>query len=272
MRPGSKASPFQKLAWTSVASTLLVITWGALVRATNSGLACPDWPTCFGSWIPPFRAQTLIEYFHRTLGATLGILVLVVAVFAWLKQRSNRAVFWPALLALVATGVQGWIGSEVVLGDLPRNIVALHLFNALVILGLLTTSAAASRLPKGGRFDKTAAWSLGAASATLLVLMIGAFVTQYHAALVFSDWPLMDGTLAPPEEGPKLLHYIHRIAAGLLGLGLATLAWGVRRRSPPDRSLTRLSDIAVGLWAVQAGMWAANVLGRLPAWSVVLHV
>lgn len=270
--PKAPGSRYRKLAWVSVGATLSVITWGALVRATNSGLACPDWPTCFGQWVPPLRAQTLIEYIHRLLGSLLGVLVLGVAIFAWLKHRSNRAVFWPALLALAATGVQGWIGREVVLGDLPRNIVALHLFNALMILGLLTASATAARYPKKGRFDVTSVSALGAAAGTLLVLMIGAFVTQYHAALVFSDWPLMDGTLAPPRAGAKLLHYVHRMAAGLLGVGLGVLAYGIAKRSRHERALVHLSRGAFGLWLVQAAMGAFNVLGRLPTWSVVLHV
>lgn len=206
------------------------------------------------------------------LGASLGILVLAVAILAWLKHRSRPAVFWPALFALVATGVQGWVGSEVVLGDLPRNIVALHLFNALAILGLLTVSASAAGLPKSGRFDKTALRSLGAAAATLAVLMLGAFVTQYHAALVFPDWPLMDGTLLPPDGGPRLLHYAHRMAAGLLGAGIGALAFQISRRKDKDRALTSLSGGAFGLWVAQAAMGAANVLGRLPSWAVVLHV
>ncbi len=86
-------------AFTAIATYALIVL-GATVRATDSGLACPDWPRCHGELIPPLETQILIEYSHRLAAASVGLLILGTAVAAWLRYRENRFVVAGATVAV----------------------------------------------------------------------------------------------------------------------------------------------------------------------------
>jgi len=219
------------------------------------------------------RVHTIIEYSHRLFVTVVSSLVLAVVIVAWLKYRSNRSIFWPSFAAFLALGVQAWLGARVVAGDLPPVLVGLHLFNALGILGLLTFVATSTGFPKGGRLDKTAAYGIAAAVWTVAVLIVGSFVSHNHAALVFKDWPLMNGTLAPPSGGgPGMLHYTHRFLAGFLGVILVLLSIHVSRSAPKERTLIKLAHGAGGLWLAQVLVGGLNVLTKSAPWAIILHV
>ncbi len=79
---------FAKLAIAAALATYLLIVVGGLVRATDSGLGCPDWPLCFGAWVPPLELHAWIEHSHR-LVAALAVGPLVAAVGS--SPSSRRA-------------------------------------------------------------------------------------------------------------------------------------------------------------------------------------
>lgn len=145
-------TPFVRLAvWTTVLTYALILV-GSLVRASGAGLGCPDWPRCFGSWIPPASAAALppqfdasqfnpslmwTEYMNRLLGVTTGIFIFATAVSAWRHHRRDGHIFWPTLAALLLTGYEGWLGGRVVAHELAPWIVTAHLVVAIVIVLLL---------------------------------------------------------------------------------------------------------------------------------------
>ena len=138
----------------------LVILAGGVVRMTQSGMGCPDWPKCFGMWIPPVsEAQlpsdftsyldkqdidhsfnvyhTWIEYINRLLGALLGIFVFIELIWAFVKFRKKdiRIVIAAVSLFLI-TGFQGFLGKLVVDGNLDVIKITIHMLVALIIAAI----------------------------------------------------------------------------------------------------------------------------------------
>jgi len=119
-----------RLAWAAVIAVFFLMTFGNVVSATGSGLACPDWPLCHGSVIPPLRLDVLIEYSHRLAALAATVLIVATTVLALRGTRAPglRRLAWllPTLLA-----VQIALGGITVLLKLPHLISTAHLVNAL---------------------------------------------------------------------------------------------------------------------------------------------
>ncbi len=143
---------FQQLAIFSVFFTYIVIFAGGLVRVSGAGLGCPDWPKCFGRWIPPTSISQLppdidpskfnftlawIEYFNRVGGALLGFVLIWLAVEAYRTFKTRRDIFVPSILSLILVAFQGWLGSVVVATELEPVIVTVHMLLALVLMSIL---------------------------------------------------------------------------------------------------------------------------------------
>src|SRR5262245_63304853 len=105
---------FQRLCLATIGLTFVLIVIGGIVRATDSGLGCPDWPTCHGRLIPHNDKHTIIEYSHRLTASIVGILVLSIAIVAIRKYRDVPAILWPSVAAFLLVLVQAGIGAAVV--------------------------------------------------------------------------------------------------------------------------------------------------------------
>lgn len=247
-----------------------LIVVGAVVRATGSGLGCPDWPTCYGSWIPPFEKEALIEYSHRSLATLVGLMVAAVAWSAFRRRRSEPQRMWLAVGILLLLGVQAGLGRQVVLAELEPVLVTVHLGVALLLLGLMILLALPDEAPLGriaGGDPRLWVPAFG----VLVVALVGAVVRAENATLAFLDWPLMGGRVVPDglADLPRLLQFLHRLAAGTLWLGV--VAWAVSLRGSADR-FARHAQWLAWLVTIQAAFGAFLVLGRLPQWAVVGHL
>src|SRR5437868_8273358 len=109
-------SSFQRLALATTATTYLLILVGGLVRASGAGLGCPDWPKCFGRWIPPLSKKDVpaaidpslfnvtkawTEYVNRLLGVSVGLLIFSTLVLAFLHHRHARRILVPTITAFL---------------------------------------------------------------------------------------------------------------------------------------------------------------------------
>ena len=156
-----KTRRFWILAGGTIATIYALILVGGIVRATGSGMGCPDWPTCFGRWIPPTSEaqlptnyqqiyadrgylettfnvrKTWTEYLNRLLGVFTGFTILLTLIFSLPFRRHNAAVTQLALAGFILVGVQGWLGSRVVASNLNPGLITIHMLLAQVIVGLM---------------------------------------------------------------------------------------------------------------------------------------
>ena len=273
----------QGLAVAITSATFLLIAVGGLVRATGSGDACPDWPTCFGRLLPPLEHHTLIEYSHRLLAVLVGALGLGLLWTAVARFRRVGQVLWPVVAAAVLFAIQAPLGGLVVLGSLRPWLVTAHLAAAMLLFGALVHLTAnlfcLVKLPAKGSAVRGsdpgfARLALATAGATFVLLLVGAYARGEGGVIEGLGWPLVNGRLVPALEGVATAHFLHRLAAAVVGVLLAVLvarAWTMpRERRSLD--LVLLSTAAAGLFVIQAMVGAAAVwTGRAP-WSVVAHV
>jgi protoheme IX farnesyltransferase len=268
---------FQRLALATLVTTLALVTIGVIVRATDSGLGCPDWPLCHRQVIPPLDdSKAWIEWIHRGVAVVVGFEVLGLAILALRDHRRQRSIVIPSFAAVVLVGFQAWLGRETVrLGNSGESVTA-HLATAMTLVGLLVYVTVRSGYPVriGGRgasqrFTLLAAFG---AVATFALLLFGSHVTATDSALIFPDWPLMGGTLVPPVSALTSAHVLHRWVAAVVGLIVvlvAIVAWRTQRDHPV---LVRLSLWAAALYFVQVLVGGVQVLTRLAAWTQTLHL
>src|SRR4051795_11166396 len=175
----STLNRFQKLAGLTLATSLFLVTIGVVVRATDSGLGCPDWPLCHGQLLPALGdSKAWIEWTHRGVAAVIGVLVLAMAVVAVLRYRDRPSILWPSVGAVLLVGFQAWLGRETVrLGNSGESVTA-HLATAMALIAVLVYVLARSFFPGriGGR---------GASQRFTLVAAFGAVTT--YALLLFGS-------------------------------------------------------------------------------------
>jgi protoheme IX farnesyltransferase len=273
----STLNRFQKLAGLTLATSLLLVTIGVVVRATDSGLGCPDWPLCNGQLIPALDdPKAWIEWIHRTVAVVVGFEILGLAIIAFLDHRGRRSILWPTLVAVGLVGFQAWLGRETVrLGNSGESVTA-HLAAAMTLVGLLVyltvRAGYPARLPVRGASQRFTLLVAFGAAATFALLLFGSHVTATDTALVYPDWPLMGGTLFPPLADPMAAHVLHRWVAAVVGaivVAIAVVAWRTQREHP---TIVRLSVGAAILFAVQVVIGGLQVLTRLAEWTQTLHL
>ena len=268
---------FRILATATVVVIVLLIAWGGVVRATGSGDGCPDWPQCFGSWIPRADYHTLIEYTHRLLAFLAGSLTLALGITGVWSLLGRRDVDRPAAIMAVIllplfiaqAGIGGWI----IASHEDPSVVTIHFAVAFLVLGLAVAIAARTRLPAGTgvrSFRRLTAWS---AAATYALLLVGTYVRAEGAGLAFREWPLMGDSIVPDLDRPGgVAMFAHRVLAIVV---VSLFIWCMvraRTMQPRSRLLVGLSTTALVLLGVQVLVGAANVLTELATWARAAHV
>jgi len=268
---------FRWLVLATLVATYGLIIVGAFVRATGSGDACPDWPTCHGELLPPLDYHVLIEFSHRLLASVVGFLVLGTAIAAWRGDRSSRLIVWGSTLAVALVIAQIILGGLTVLNDLSANLVTAHLSLAATLLATFVVLAIASFRPLGSLQLRGEAFSFRnlaavAAIATFLLMLTGSYVSGSGAGLAFRDWPLFDGKLMPDGGRLAMIHVTHRLAAVAVGLIIGYLALQTWRTQRANSAVMLTSGVALALYVAQIFVGAAQIWTLLKPPAVAAHL
>lgn len=269
---------FRRIGIITVAAVYFLILVGAIVRASGAGMGCPDWPTCFGQWIPPTDAsqlppnyheiyadlgyaetdfnpiKTWTEYINRLTGVSVGILIILTNLMAIPFLKRNPPVFYIALTALLLVMFQGWLGAVVVSTNLHPLMITTHMLLALGIAALLIYAVARSQT---GYFPPIHSHALNrkleialklALAITLAQVILGAQVREAVDAIASAH--AYTQRYLWPHELPRVF-YVHRAFAFLLLCTNLWLVWQFLLSLPQDHLLFRLG-LSLGLLTLLA--------------------
>ncbi len=294
---------FQRFGLGLVLGLLALTALGGIVRVTGSGLACPDWPGCYGAVIPTgdfgeFAAhQVWLEWSHRLVAAVIGFVIIGYAVAAWRRYRERPRIWLPAVLAVPLLAVQVVLGGLTVTEQLEALIVTMHLATAMLILMLIGLSwlstfdwrpvTSDDEAPLGVDAPSQARTFARIALITALlvyaVVVVGSYVTHVGAgpdagahvgpggAACGNQWPLCYGGLLPDGEYAQW-NMGHRILVFVGAIALFAASMGVVMLRPRSRSLTLLVHGAMTLYVAQILMGAAMIWINFDAWARALHL
>ncbi len=278
-----KSSAFAKYAWGVTAFTVIVILWGALVRATGSGAGCGNhWPTCQGEIIPPPETiETVIEYSHRISSSLDGLLAIGLVVWAWRAFPKGHRVRGGAAASLGFVIIEGLIGAMLVRLELVGQnasflraiVVALHLANTFILLAALTLTAwwASGGQPVRLSGSGSPRWLL--AIGLLGVMLIGSSGailalgdTLFPADSFLAGW---EQKFDPAANILVRFRWVHPFIAVGFGLYVIMLAAYYGLGNSPVK---RWAQALIALVVIQLLAGALNVLLLAPLWMQLVHL
>ena len=257
--------------------TLGLLLLGSVVHATESSLACPDWPTCFGTLVPEMTGGVFWEHLHRLVAGGLVVLCIGATYMAWGPESERPSVRRWALAGIALLVVQSVFGGVTVLMGLPDAVSTTHLALAFMFLALATVlTVVTSPAWVGGHghwqgVRELRGLAVAGACLTFLQSVLGGAVRHTDAGLVCPDVPLCLGQWIPPLESAAVtLHFSHRVTGLLLLISLLVLSVRAMRRMGP--SLARALALSAGVLVVlQVMLGFLSVYTRLSVVAVSLH-
>lgn len=272
--PGAGARDKLALAFLGlVAATFCLIVLGALVRAHDAGLACPDWPLCFGDVIPRMNLEVGFEWTHRLVAGSVAV---GFAALAWsaLRRPDRPRVVGPLLaLAAALLALQIALGAFTVWLKLASWTVTAHLLTGNAFALTCFSIALALRDAHAGRSAPRASAGARAGLAAVALLLLaqialGGLVASRYAGMACPEWPTCNGGVYFPSwAGAVGLHLMHRTNGYLLVAALAAVAWVCRG----EAALRSPTALAFGLGAAQVVVGIANVRTGIPVEITGLH-
>ncbi|MDX1638577.1 MAG: COX15/CtaA family protein [Balneolaceae bacterium] len=269
-----------------MAATIFLIFVGGLVRAAGAGLGCPDWPKCFGMWIPPtdiadlppefapsqFNVfKTWTEYINRLIGAVIGLLITATFLLSLKYRKTQPEICYSSAAAFVLVFVQAWLGGQVVISGLSEWLITLHMVLAMIIMTLMLYASFKSTSSRFQiRIDQsTRRWLLWSGGVLLLLTMVQLVLgTQVREAV-----DLIKNSAEPPPrdfwlQQVGVLDEIHRSFSWTLFLaGGAVLYFSFWKAESALIQKLGIAVFALILFQILIGI-GLYYLGMPPAYQV----
>ena len=298
---------YRNLAIIAAISIYLLIIAGGAVRVSGAGLGCPDWPTCYGSLLPPNgsdiethpdgevliiemgslpKATTAarVEYTHRIIATLGGIVILLTIGGAWQYYRQIKWIFIPANLIIGLLVVQIPLGGIVVLSELEPLLVGIHLGIALAIFASALAIVLRAFYPEISAqtvtetIRKQRKRLMVTSSALFIAFMFGAGVVGSNTGLSCPDYPFCNTTLdvylVPPAGVSSRVwyHLLHRYTIVIFSIILIWALLKTLRDQGNIPVIKRWGVILAGLFVTQVTIGAIQVWMEKPAFLRGLHL
>ena len=293
-----KLNLYQKTALSTIAATLFLIMVGGIVRAAGAGLGCPDWPKCYGLWIPPMHVsdlpsefdvdsfnafKTWTEYVNRLIGVLVGFFIAANFLTSLRYRRSKPTVTISSLLALILVLFQAWLGGQVVRSGLASGMITLHMLLAMIIVGVLLYASFKSKEDfvelQMSQKSKHRFLQLGIGIGVLSIIQM-VLGTQVRESIdvVKIGMGLTDRSLWIEQLG--IIYKIHRSFSWLLLITIALLSYRVYRFSKNEtgRSYSGTKGFILLGYAIPIGVISQVLIGiglqwlDMPGVLQVLHL
>src|SRR5277367_1192922 len=266
-------------AWGVVGYNILVILWGAVVRATGSGAGCGDrWPLCNGDFFPHHpRLATIIEFAHRSMTGVCTFLVLALAVWTFRATKNGHRARKAAVASVGLLVTEAILGAVLVLGGYVEHNIStarvvmqsVHFTNTMLLLAALSLTAWWLGNPKWLEIPSSSkrplVWTAWIAIGTTIV--VGATGALAALADTLFPSPSLQAALASDfaATSPLLvrMRWMHPAAAVV---GFCCVLWLVTRMRP------RLGWLVVGLLGLQFVLGIADILLLAPVWMQIAHL
>jgi cytochrome c oxidase assembly protein subunit 15 len=257
-----------------VALTLGLIVIGALVRAHGAGLACPDWPLCFGEFIPEIDIKVGFEWTHRVIAGTVTLIFIALGTLAWRNRGKQKSLSILLGLAAALLATQIVLGALTVWLRLASWTVTAHLITGnsfaattLLIARTLRRQASDGR-PPSSVSTRSRCWVTAAVGLLMVQLALGGLVSSRYAGMACPEWPTCNGGVWFPTWGGSVgLHLLHRLNGYALVVCLGFAAWFGQREANLRGSMALALVLGIG----QIAVGVANVLSGIPIELTGLH-
>lgn len=260
---------------------LFILLGGALVTKTDSGMGCGrNWPGCNGQLIPDvITAEVLIEFSHRVVTGVVGILIVILAVWAWRALGHIRETKFLSFMAVFFLILQALIGAAQVLWGQGDFILALHFgislisFAAVLLLTLLVFEVDRKYDAKNVHIGKRLKWhTIGVSIYSYIVVYTGALVRHTNSELVCLDWPFChNDAIGLPRHFHEWVQMGHRFAAALIFVWLLIIMIHAIRHYKDQRVIYWGWIIAFILVSLQVISGASVIFTQLNLYIALLH-
>lgn len=279
---------FRRIGLITIFAIYFLILVGGMVRASGAGMGCPDWPTCFGQFIPPTDVsqlpanyqkiyadrgyadtefnplKTWTEYLNRLTGVSIGLLIIFTTWCSRAYLSSDKAVFFLSLTVLLLTCFQGWLGAVVVASELHPVIITLHMLLALIIVALLIYTITRSQhqyiqqLQVSNKLKKYQSPLIFLMGLVLLQVIMG---TQVREAVdqITNEFGYMNRQYW--RDTFPWVFYVHRSFSALILFSHVWLVWRLNHVHKQDGLLQQCSYTLLGM--IVTAIIAGIVMDRL---------